>query len=42
MSPEEIDRAIDTLPDHELEELYDAATRHWSFRVQQWGLPIAR
>jgi hypothetical protein len=41
MSPEEIDKAIDALPENDLEELYDAAFRHWSFRAQNWALPIA-
>jgi hypothetical protein len=41
MSPEEIDRAIDALSDQEIYDLYDAAGRRWSFRVQNWALPIA-
>ena len=41
MRPEEIDKAIDALPDHELEALYDAAAQRWSSRAQNWALPVA-
>ena len=41
MSPEEIDRAIEALPDDEHDALHEAAVRRWTFRAQNWLLPIA-